>query len=1047
MTRTALWAAGLVVAAFLGASASSARPAPPARPAAAVSAAAQARVEALRAAIRKYDDDAVAYYRSGDLATAADFARAGLKDADEVLGPDDPVANRLATTLGRLLFFQARYAESEPLLARVLAWSRRTQGDAGEDTLQTASDLAEVLSRQAKFAEAETLLRSVLKTSSARNGPDHAASLRITFELADLYRHAGRYAEDEQILDRIIARARKTRVGEAYIVSVAQQNLALNYQLQGRFAEAEKIFLGVLRAPEQDRRTGSQDHVLALNNLASLYQSEGRFAEATAVFQRAAEAARRGLGPDSTYTEAITANLAAAYLNSGERELGVRLLTELVARREAALGADNDLTLSAKTDLANGLSESGRVAEAEVLYRTVLEGRRRRFGPDHPRTLDSLHSLAMSEGDAGQVEAAQALYDQLVAASVRTVGLAHPTTQVRLRLSVANRLQSPRLATGALAEARTLVSAIRASRAIAASSPAAEAQGAREQGQQAKGFAVLLDAAWVAGGGSARPVDAEVFAALQDALAGRAGTAIANAAARNAAAGRSTGLEALVRRRQDLSDQWNANEALFVQAAGVVGADAAALRQRLATDRQQRETEMAVIDARLHAEFPAYAKLVRPLPISLAAAQALLASDEAFLLVLPSAFGTHVVAVSRDAARWARSDWNDARVASSVRRLLWNVGANVTVDAETERRWIAEGGPGNPFDRRGAYALHEEIVAPVAGVLAGKRHVFIVAGGALSGLPFGVLVTQPPRGSDTDPAALRATPWFADAHALVVIPSVQSLEVLRSRRGRGRAPAGAGSFTGYGDPLLDGKAQARGGRGGYVGVSARSAFAPGMTAAGAGRADTAQLRRLARLPGTALELEAMRQALGAPPGSLHLAGQATEAAFRSADLSHVRILALATHGLMAGELGGEAQPGLVFTPPAGPSDQDDGFLAASDVATLRLVADWVILSACNTAAGDGSEGAPGLSGLARAFFYAGARNLLVSHWPVLDEVASRITVDAIRRQRADPRLSRAEALQQAERAIRNDASHDGGEISWAHPAAWAPFSLIGDGAR
>jgi CHAT domain-containing protein len=150
---------------------------------------------------------------------------------------------------------------------------------------------------------------------------------------------------------------------------------------------------------------------------------------------------------------------------------------------------------------------------------------------------------------------------------------------------------------------------------------------------------------------------------------------------------------------------------------------------------------------------------------------------------------------------------------------------------------------------------------------------------------------------------------------------------------------------------------------------------------------------------------------------------------------------------MAGELRGAAEPGLVFTPPPQASEQDDGLLTASEIAALKLNADWVILSACNTAAGDGSEGAPGLSGLARAFFFAGARNLLVSHWPVRDDVAARITVDTIRRQQSDPRLARAQALQQAMRAIRNDTSHDSKDDTWAHPNAWAPFSLIGDGAR
>jgi CHAT domain-containing protein len=90
----------------------------------------------------------------------------------------------------------------------------------------------------------------------------------------------------------------------------------------------------------------------------------------------------------------------------------------------------------------------------------------------------------------------------------------------------------------------------------------------------------------------------------------------------------------------------------------------------------------------------------------------------------------------------------------------------------------------------------------------------------------------------------------------------------------------------------------------------------------------------------------------------------------------------ATHGLMSGDLGGLAEPALVLTPPPEASPDNDGLLTASKIATLKLNASWVVLSACNTAAGDGTPDAGGLSGLAKAFFYAGARSLLVSHWSV-----------------------------------------------------------------
>jgi CHAT domain-containing protein len=75
---------------------------------------------------------------------------------------------------------------------------------------------------------------------------------------------------------------------------------------------------------------------------------------------------------------------------------------------------------------------------------------------------------------------------------------------------------------------------------------------------------------------------------------------------------------------------------------------------------------------------------------------------------------------------------------------------------------------------------------------------------------------------------------------------------------------------------------------------------------------------------------------------------------------------------MSGELKGLVEPALVLTPPAKATPDDDGLLTASKIATLKLNGDWVMLSACNTAAGDGTPDAGGMSGRAKAFFYAGA---------------------------------------------------------------------------
>ncbi len=196
-----------------------------------------------------------------------------------------------------------------------------------------------------------------------------------------------------------------------------------------------------------------------------------------------------------------------------------------------------------------------------------------------------------------------------------------------------------------------------------------------------------------------------------------------------------------------------------------------------------------------------------------------------------------------------------------------------------------------------------------------------------------------------------------------------------------------------------------------------------------------------RLPDTADELYAMANSLGADKQTVHLQLAATETNVKSADLSRYRVLAFATHGLMAGDFKGLAEPALVLTPPETGTELDDGLLTASEVAQLKLNADWVILSACNTAAADGTPGAQGLSGLAKAFFYAGSRALLVSHWPVASAATVKLTTRIFKETADHPEISKAEALRRSMLALMADEKSP----QYAHPAFWAPFVVVGEG--
>jgi CHAT domain-containing protein len=130
---------------------------------------------------------------------------------------------------------------------------------------------------------------------------------------------------------------------------------------------------------------------------------------------------------------------------------------------------------------------------------------------------------------------------------------------------------------------------------------------------------------------------------------------------------------------------------------------------------------------------------------------------------------------------------------------------------------------------------------------------------------------------------------------------------------------------------------------------------------------------------------------------------------------------------------------LILSPPEVASDEDDGYLSASEVASLNLDADWVILSACNTAAG-AAPNAEALSGLARAFIYAQARALLVSHWAVDSDATVKLVTGAVRELSRDGKVGRAEALRRAMLAL-----VDKGAPHEAHPSYWASFVVVGEG--
>jgi CHAT domain-containing protein len=348
------------------------------------------------------------------------------------------------------------------------------------------------------------------------------------------------------------------------------------------------------------------------------------------------------------------------------------------------------------------------------------------------------------------------------------------------------------------------------------------------------------------------------------------------------------------------------------------------------------------------------------------------------------------------------------------------------------------------------------LLQPVEAGWKKSKRLIVVTNGALGLLPLSLLPTALAEiDSNDDPlfSSYRAVPWLARNYAVSSVPSSAALRTLRQLP-PGRP--GRSELIGFGDPLFSPEqaeqaaseqAPIRVADTGTVttrGMPLKRRSSPKLEGV-----DSAELAMLPRLPDTAEELRSIAIALQADPSKvLKLGKDANEEVVKTIDLSGFKVLAFATHGLVPGELNGLTQPALALSAPAIVGVGGDGLLTMEEILELKLDADWVVLSACNTGAGQGA-GAEAASGLGRAFFYAGTRALLVTNWSVHSQSARELVTDLFRRQADDPKLTRAEALRLAMVTLMDGAGYVGADgktdFAYAHPLFWAPYTIIGDG--
>lgn len=1024
-------------------------------------------------------EELVAIYKAdGRHGDAEPHARRLVEIYRSALGHDHPRVGLAIHAHGESLVALDRMAEAEPLLRQSIAILERKLGGEHPVIGKKLRELFVALRAQRKYAEAEVQLTRALAIAERDLGPDSAELPALLQTFASLYRSIYRDREAEALLRRGI-QLRERRLGKEHAdVAELLHGLAELLVVQRRYGEAEPLLKRALAIREQAPGQPDVGQTLAL--FATLLVSTGRVADGEAVARRSLAVLEEARGAESIEVAEVLETLGAVHQLQLRFDEAERALRRAIAVREK-VGLADDLAIAQLlgkiAELYDWSHAKDKAPEAEKLLKRALAIWEKRLGPDHPETASLLLKLAKVNSSLGRPEAKLRLAGRALALQEKALGPASADVAQTLDM-----IGFHHLLHGNFAEAvgyldrstRIMIGRLKRGHAP----PRRQAQWnpeALDLGSEIDKvrFHWLIQAQHKAA--EQEPALKESlgragFEAAQWALVSSAAASLSQMAERHAIAA-DKALAELIRERQDLAGRYEAKDSLLTKAimsSAPQRADegAKSLHAELATiDERIRE-----IDATVEKRFPDHASLSRQAAVGIDEARSLIGADEAIVMpvdavdfptgtggtflwvVTKATFAWHRVPLDAEALRHLvqalrcgldRAEWSGEGASACAKAL----GIEITAIPRDDQPL--------PFDHAAAFELYRALFGEFERLIRGK-HLLVVNAFPLSQFPLQALVAEKPDASLQGSEANRRVTWLARRHAVTVLPAVASLKALRSHARRSNASK---TYAAFGNPLLDGDpgrsadaARARAARDkqqctrtedGPLARFLQPRSAIRQPPLRGGLADPAYLRAQAPLPETADELCTVARQIKAESRFVYLGARASERNIKSLSgegrLADFHVVHFATHGAMAGEIGLGTEPGLILTPPAKVSAEDDGYLAASEIAGLRLNADWVVLSACNTgaSAGDGEA----LSGLARAFFYAGTRALLVSQWAVYSDATVKLITGAFDEMTRDGRVGRSEALRRSMLALA-----DNGEPVESHPAYWAPFVLVGEGA-
>jgi CHAT domain-containing protein len=961
------------------------------------------------------------YLRQGKFSDAEAQFRRMLAITERALGPEHEFSasalNGLALVLERL----GDYPGAETLLRRAHAILEKTLGPKHPDTATTLSNLGRVLDSQGKFAATG----AKPPAAGARASGDDPLQLVARAQEAI---QRGELQVAETLHDRVLAIHQKALGAEHPTTATSLSNLGNVLFLQGKHAEAEKVYRSALAIREKVLGSEHPDVATSLNNLANAMQELGRDQQITLSEARARARSGGGIGPQ-TEVEG--------------------LYRRALAIQERSLGREHPDTARTRNNLGVMYTLRGDFGQAEAMHRDALQTLEKVFGEQHVETASVLTALSFALDRQGKTADAEASYQ-------RAVDISRKTGNPRNLLINTSRLGALLATRGRYREAlpyykeavETLDSLYAQTRGYSEETRAAFLSQFSAVYRETIRLLIRLHRQNPAGG-----FDREALA-----IASRNQSRIFTEMMRQADVNRFQGEPAFVQLRES-RERLQERIAQLRQARATIPGSAASARERAAElDAQLAQVgrELSAAEDRLWREYPRFMELANPRPVTVEdLQQRLLRPGEALLSYVLLPQETVVFAVSRERFDMAITPARRSSVAERVhkiRRAIEKVAIGESV------LFLRE------IDPDTLHGLYNDLVAPVAAAIAGKEKVFIVADGPLHTIPFEFMVTRYGAAERAEFETLRSTtdgtaqrPWLAEYARLeylgnksrfAYLPSLASLASQRLYPKRGGV-AGL-DLVAFADPLFAPSAERA------MGAPTAKALT-GLNLGFARSSDGSPL--IPRLAETADEAKEIANVLGGA-NRLFIGERAQERIAKSGELRSARFVLFATHGFLGGEFVAsdvpaeegetrrssrpQGQPALALTL-VGDLQGEDGLLTMKEVIEdLELDAELVALSACNTAGEtlDANNG-EGFAGLTRAFMYAGAKSLLVSHWSVDSLSTQALMTRTFRNIREGmPALA---AISESQRKLLEGGYQNGDfHFSRSHPFFWAPFVYVGD---